>query len=203
MIQATSSTRHLESLEWRGNLSKVAFANCKTTAEELFENYFFQKKPLCFVVVKMLSSWFVRKSRKILPSLDVMWGHPLGSPKNRSSQQEMPSDSSPKIGSCCFWQILCQKQKMASRNSWLTLSIGNLILILFSSAWMSYSKLENSTSFNPQNSNSAKLEVEKTWKTRITRAKTRNTWAKVELDTCLNSTVWNSMKLELHSKWAL
>ena len=39
--------------------------------------------------------------------------------------------------------------------------------------------------------------LEKTWKTRITRAKTWNTQAKVELDTCLNSTVWNSMKLEL------
>ena len=42
----------------------------------------------------------------------------------------------------------------------------------------------------------------KIWKTRITRAKTRNTWANVELDTCLNSKVWNSMKLELDIKWA-
>ena len=71
---------------------------------------------------------------------------------------------------------------------------------LFSSAWTSYSKLENSTSFNPQNSNSAKPELKNTWKTHITRAKTRNTWAKVEIDTYFNLKVWNSMKLDI--KWA-
>ena len=70
------------------------------------------------------------------------------------------------------------------------------------SARLSCSKLEFSTSFNPQNSNSAKLELEKTWKTLITGAKTWNTWAKVELDTCSNSTVWNSIKLELKIKWS-
>ena len=73
---------------------------------------------------------------------------------------------------------------------------------LLDSAWTSYSKLENLTSFNPQNSNWAKLELENTWKTRITQANTRNTGAKVELDTCSNSTDWNSMKLELNIKWA-
>ena len=36
--------------------------------------------------------------------------------------------------------------------------VGNLVL---TSAWTKYSKLENSTSFNPQNSNSAKLKLEK------------------------------------------
>ena len=70
------------------------------------------------------------------------------------------------------------------------------------SAWTSYSKLKNLTSFNPQKSNSAKLELEKTWKTRITRPKPRKTRAKFELHMCSNSTVWNSMKLELDKKWA-
>ena len=64
-----------------------------------------------------------------------------------------------------------------------------------------YKLLENSMSFNPQNSKSAKFEFEKTWKTRITRAKTRNTPAKVELDAWLNSTVRNLMKLDLDIKW--
>ena len=73
---------------------------------------------------------------------------------------------------------------------------------LATSAWTSYSKLKNSKSFNPQNSNSAKLKLKKTWKTRITWSKTRSTRAKVELGTCSNSTVWNSMKLELAIKWA-
>ena len=67
--------------------------------------------------------------------------------------------------------------------------VGNLVL---TSAWTKYSKLENSTSFNPQNSKSAKVKREKTWNTRITRAKTQNTRAKVEL-----GTVWNSIKLQL------
>ena len=48
----------------------------------------------------------------------------------------------------------------------------------------------------------AKLKPEKAWKTRITRAKTQNTRPNVELDTCSNSTVWNSMKLELDIMWA-
>ena len=57
----------------------------------------------------------------------------------------------------------------------------------------SYSKPEYSMSFNPQNSNSAMLDLKKTWKTCITRAKNQKTWAKFELDTCSNSTVWNSL----------
>ena len=40
------------------------------------------------------------------------------------------------------------------------------------------------------------LELRKTWKIRITWAKTRNTRAKFQLDTYLNLTAWNSMKLE-------
>ena len=56
--------------------------------------------------------------------------------------------------------------------------------------------------FNPQNSNLAKLELEKTWKTHITRGKTQNTLPEVELDTCLYSPFWNLMKLELDKKWA-
>ena len=66
---------------------------------------------------------------------------------------------------------------------------------IHTSAWSRYSKLENSTSFNPQKSNSAKLELEKTWKTCITRAKTRNirAWYTLKLE---------SLKLELDIKWA-
>ena len=60
----------------------------------------------------------------------------------------------------------------------------------------------NILTFNLQNSNSAKFDLENTWKTRITGAKTRNNQAKVELDTCSNSTVWSSMKLKLDIKWA-
>ena len=70
------------------------------------------------------------------------------------------------------------------------------------SARLSYSKLEYSTSFNPQNSNSTKFKPKKTWITRIFQAKTQDTRAKVELDTCTNLTVWNSMKFELDLKWA-
>ena len=61
---------------------------------------------------------------------------------------------------------------------------------IHTSAWSRYSKLENSTSFNPQKSNSAKLELEKTWKTCITRAKTRNTLAHAR--TRQFETLWNS-----------
>ena len=70
------------------------------------------------------------------------------------------------------------------------------------SAWTSYSKLENSTSYNTWNSNLATPELKKTWKSHLTGAKTRNTLAKVELDTCSNSTLWNLMKLELNIRWA-
>ena len=70
------------------------------------------------------------------------------------------------------------------------------------SARLSCSKLEFSTSFNPQNSNSAKLELEKTWKNHIIRAKSQNTRAKLKLDTCSNWTVWNLMKLKHDKNWA-
>ena len=56
--------------------------------------------------------------------------------------------------------------------------------------------------YTPQNINLAKLELEKTWKPHVTWAKTRNTPTKFELDTCSNSTVWNSMKLEIDKKTA-
>jgi len=88
---------------------------------------------------------------------------------------------------------------------WGRRSLNNLLLMenaLNSSFRSSYSKLEYSTSFNPQNSNSAQLKLEETWKILITQAKTQNTWAKFELDARLNSTVWNSMKLKLDKKWA-
>ena len=88
---------------------------------------------------------------------------------------------------------------------WGRRRLNNLLLMenaLNSSVRLSYSKLEYSTSFNPQNSNSDKLELKKTRKIRITRAKTRNTWVKFELDTCSNSTVWNLIKLELDKNWA-
>ena len=65
---------------------------------------------------------------------------------------------------------------------------------------MNYSILKYSTSFNAQNSNSAKLKLKiPERKTLITRAKTQNTRTKLELFTCSNSTVWNSnlMKSEL------
>ena len=42
----------------------------------------------------------------------------------------------------------------------------------------------------------------KAWKTRVTWVKTWNTRAKFKLDSCSNSTAWNSMKLELDKKWA-
>ena len=72
--------------------------------------------------------------------------------------------------------------------------------MISASARSSYSKLKNFTSFNPQNSNSAKIEYKKPWKIRITRAQTQNTWAKVKLDTCSNSKIWNLMKLKLDKK---
>ena len=70
------------------------------------------------------------------------------------------------------------------------------------SATSGYSILEYSTIFNPQNSRSAQLEFEKTWKTPDTWPKTRNTQVKFKLNTCSNMTVWNLMKLELDKKWA-
>ena len=60
----------------------------------------------------------------------------------------------------------------------------------------------NVLTFNLQNSNSANLELEKTWQTGITQAKTQNTRGKFGLDTCSNLTVWYSMKLKLGKKWA-
>ena len=62
--------------------------------------------------------------------------------------------------------------------------------------------LEQATYYNTWNSNLATPELEKTWKSCLTGAKTRNTLAKVELDTCSNSTLWNLMKRELNLKWA-
>ena len=66
---------------------------------------------------------------------------------------------------------------------------------LCNSAWTSYSKLEKSTSINPQNSNSIKLELEKTWKTCITRAKLQTFEQKSSLihaPTRQFETRWNS-----------
>ena len=42
----------------------------------------------------------------------------------------------------------------------------------------------------------------KTRKTCITKAKPRNTWAKVDLGTWVNLTVWKSKNLKLDKKWA-
>ena len=76
--------------------------------------------------------------------------------------------------------------------------LGTFLTIIWKTSWVltsarsSYSKLKYSMSFNPQNLNSAKLKPKKSWKTCITSAKTRNTKAKFELDTCSNSTFWNS-----------
>ena len=53
----------------------------------------------------------------------------------------------------------------------------------FTSARSSYSKLEYSTSVNPQNSKLVKLEVEKNLKNLHYLTKTLNTRAKFELDT--------------------
>ena len=71
----------------------------------------------------------------------------------------------------------------------------------FTSARSSYSKLEYSTSVNPQNSKLVKLEVEKNLKNLHYLTKTLNTRAKFELDTLQKSTVCYSMKLELDKKW--
>ena len=62
--------------------------------------------------------------------------------------------------------------------------------MISASARSSYSKLKNFTSFNPQNSNSAKIEYKKPWKIRISRAQTQNTWAKVKLE------AWYMLELE-------
>ena len=92
-------------------------------------------------------------------------------------------------------------------NTWRVLTLRTQTLLNWSSnkpeeLVLIKPKLEYSTSFNPQNSNSAKLGLKKIWRTRITGSKTQYTRAKLEPDTCSNSTVWDSMKLELYKNWA-
>ena len=55
---------------------------------------------------------------------------------------------------------------------------------VYTSAWTSYSKLKDPTSFNPQNSNSAILELEKTWKTHYLsqHSSKSRAWYMLELD---------------------
>ena len=72
------------------------------------------------------------------------------------------------------WQVHLDSGPMPQGEKNVVLMMPHTILyILLTSAWTSYSKLKNSTSFNPKNSNSAKLKLEKNWKSGITRAKTR------------------------------
>ena len=91
-----------------------------------------------------------------------------------------------------FWLDSCYSLEMTATAFFFFLhytTIHQLIFGILKSARSSYLNFEYSTSFNPQNSNSVKLWLEKTWKTCIAGAKTWNTLAKVEYDTCSNSTV--------------